>query len=208
VLAVLSVAGAAYWFFSGDGVRRALESQSTAWLGQPVRIGGARPRLLPRAGIELTDVAVGEPPALTLRTLALSADLRPLLSRRIENADVLVSGSRIDMPLPFGLPRSAPEPGERGGRSVELVSVRSIALRDVRLRSRGREIAVSADSSLTGDTLALTQFTAESGTTRLEIQGSVTLAPRVDARVTAKANRLDLDELLALGAHHTDCRGR
>ena len=207
VLATLSVGAAGYWFFSGDGVRRALESQSSAWLGQPVRIGGARPRLLPRVGIELTDVQVGEPPALTLANLALSADLRPLLSRRIENADVLVSGSRIDMPLPFGLPRSAPETSDSGERNVELISVRSIALRDVRLRSRGREIAVSADSSLTGDTLALTRFSAESGATRLEVQGSVMLAPRVDARLTAKANRLDLDELLALADAFTPPSG-
>lgn len=198
VIACLSVAGAAYWFLSGDGVRRALESQSSAWLGQPVRIAAARPRLFPRVGIELADVRVGEPPALTLSRLALSADLRPLLSRRIENADILVSGSRIDMPLPFGLPRSAAE--ESGGepRAAEIVSIRSISLRDVRMRSREREIAVSADSSLAGHTLELLRFTAESGATRLEVHGSVTLAPRVDARLTAKANRLDLDELLAL----------
>ena len=34
-------AGAVYWLFSGDGLRRAIEQQATAWLAQPVTVGRA-----------------------------------------------------------------------------------------------------------------------------------------------------------------------
>jgi hypothetical protein len=82
---------------------------------------------------------------------------------------------------------------------VRIVSVKSIALRAVRLRSRGREVVVSADSAYGGTALALQKFTAESGSTTLNAEGVISLSPRIDARLNATANRLDLDELLALG---------
>jgi uncharacterized protein involved in outer membrane biogenesis len=199
LIAVITAVGATYWFFSSDGLRRALEGQVSAWLGHPVRIGAARARFVPRVAIQLDDIRVGEPSRLTLDSIALSADLRPLFDRRIENADVLVSGSRIDMPLPFRMPSATPS-AEAGDaeRAVRIVSIRTISLRDVRLRSRGREIVVSADSSLDASTLTLSRFDAKTGGTTLGARGAVTLAPRIDAKLTATANRLDLDELLAL----------
>ena len=36
VVVMLCAAGFVYWFFSGDGLRRAIEQQATAFLGQPV----------------------------------------------------------------------------------------------------------------------------------------------------------------------------
>jgi hypothetical protein len=99
---LIVVAGAwAYWFFSGDGFRRALEAQSAAWIGAPVHIGAARAQFLPRIAVQLRDVRVGDPARLTLDDVELAADLRPLLAGRLENADVRVSDSRIDMPPPF-----------------------------------------------------------------------------------------------------------
>lgn len=197
MILLIVAAGAAYWFFSRDGFRQALEAQATAWLGHPVRIGSARAQFLPRPAIQLGDVRVGDPVQLTLADIDVSADLRPLVDGRIENAAVLVSGSQVDMPLPFALPR-----GQSGGANtdsaVRIVSIRSIALRDVTLRSRGRNITISADSSLEGSSLTLSRFEAESGGTRLNVEGDIALLPRVDATLTATANRLDLDELLAL----------
>ncbi len=110
-----------------------------------------------------------------------------------------VFDSRIEMPLPFGLPQfSGIDRGDTSDSVVRIVSIRSIALRNVRLRSRGREITVSADSSLDGSTLTLQRFMAESGATALAVTGVVMLSPRIDARLEAKAGRLDVDELLAL----------
>ena len=198
------VAASAYWLFSRDGFRRALEAQATSWIGVPVRIGAARATFLPRVAVQLRDIRVGDPARLSLATVELAADLRPLLGGRIENADVLVSDSRIDVPLPFSLP----EPANAGAPTapaapVRIVSIRSIALRDVRLRSRDREIVVSADSTLDDTTLAVRRFDAESGRTTLAVEGVVALSPRIDAQLQAAANRLDLDELVALVAAFT-----
>ena len=198
VVVATVAAGAAYWLFSRDGFRRALEAQATAWLGHPVRIGVARAQFLPRLAIQLGDIQVGEPAQLVLEDVELAADIGPLLRGRVENGDVLVSESRIDMPLPFGLPRDGEGTGEAAPAAVQIVSIRSIALRSVRLRSRDREIVVSADSSLQDSTLALQRFTAEAGGTTLSADGTISLSPRVDARLKATANRLDVDELLAL----------
>src|SRR5262245_38066290 len=95
---------ATYWFFSGDGMRRALEQQATGWLGQPVRIKTAHGQIFPRPGIGLSGVEVGEPVRLTLSNVDLSTDLRALLSRRIEDARVVISDSTIQLPLPFDIP--------------------------------------------------------------------------------------------------------
>src|SRR5687768_3353993 len=103
-LVVVVAAGAAYWFFARDGFRQALEAQATAWLGHPVRITAARVQFLPRLAVELRGVRVGEPVQLTLDDVDLASDLRPLLSGRIENAEISISNSQIDLPLPFGLP--------------------------------------------------------------------------------------------------------
>ena len=200
VLILLTVVAAAgYWLLARDGFRLALESQATAWLGQPVRIGDARAQFLPRPAIQLRGIRVGDPVQLALDDVEIAADFRPLLAGRIENAEVRVFDSRIEMPLPFGLPQfTESAPGDRSDTVARIVSIRSITLRNVRLRSRGREIAVSADSSLDGSTLTLQRFMAESGATALAATGVVALSPRIDARLEATARRLDVDELLAL----------
>ncbi len=203
VLLILIAAGTAYWFFARDGFRSALEAQTSSWIGLPVRIGSARAQFLPRLAIQLSDIRVGQPAQLSLDDVELASDLRPLVSGRIENADVRISGSRIDMPLAFGLPEKTSDDATTSAATepvVRIVSVRSIALRSVRLRSRGREIVVLADSSYDGQALTLRRFTAESGGTTLNAEGVIALSPRVDANLKVSGNRLDVDELIALAA--------
>jgi hypothetical protein len=195
---VLIAAGAVYWFLSGDGIRRALEEQATAWLGQPVQIGNARGQFFPRIGVQLSDVRVGEPVRLTLADVDVSTGLRALLSRRVEDAEIILSNSRIDLPLPFSVPTTASGGAAEESGSLEVASIRAISLRDILLTSRGREIVVSADSSLEGDRLMLSRFTARSGETSVEASGAVDLVPTVDAKLEASANRLDFDDLMAL----------
>jgi uncharacterized protein involved in outer membrane biogenesis len=207
IVLVVVAAGALYWFLSGDGIRRAIEEQATAWLGQPVHIASARAQLYPRVGIELSDVRLGEPARISLQTVAISAPLRPLLSRRIEDAEITLAKSRIDLPLPFAIPTGAGGNGTGNTRSgsggIQLVSIRAISLRDMTITSRGRQVTASAESSLAGSTLTLQRFTATSGRTSLEATGTVQLEPVVDARLTIKANQLDVDELLALSSAFT-----
>ena len=202
---VLVVAGAAYWLFSGDGIRLALESQASRWLGQPVRIASANGQLFPRLGIQLQDVRIGEPLKMRLADVEVSTSLRALFSRRVEDADVRISDSRIELPLPIGSADSGSggsEPSSSAGAipPIEIVSVRTIALRDVVLASRGREIAVSADAALNGSDLRLARFVASSGQTNLDASGTIALGTPLEARLEVSANRLDVDELLVLAS--------
>lgn len=203
IVLVIGAAGALYWFLSGDGIRRTLEQQASAWLGQPVQIGSARAQFFPRIGLELGNVRAGDPARVTLQSVSISAPLRPLLQRRIEDAVITLSDSRIELPLPFSIPTTAEdtaEPADTAGGGIQLVSIRAITLRDITIASRGREVKVSADSSLAGTRLNLQRFTATSGKTALEATGTADLEPALDASLTVKANRLDLDELLALAS--------
>jgi uncharacterized protein involved in outer membrane biogenesis len=200
---VLSVAAAAYWFLGGDGIRLALERQASGWLGQPVRIASATGQVFPRLGIQLREVRIGEPVKIQLADVEVSTSLRSLLSRRIEDAEVVISDSRLELPLPIATQSDdgsagANQPTAGAGPPVEIVSVRAIALRDIVLASRGREITVSADAALTGSELKLTRFAAASGRTRLNASGTIALGERIEARLDASANRLDMDELLVL----------
>lgn len=203
VLVFLCATVFVYWFFSGDGLRRAIEQQASSWLGQPVTVGRASAGLFPRTSIRLSDVRVGSPVRLTLADVDVSTDFRELLSRRIRDATITLANSRIELPLP-ALPTAGGETesttaasGNSAG-AVQIVSVQTIALDDIIIVSRGKEVRVSANAALAGDRLTLRSFSARSGTTTLDALGDINLAPAIDARLTAKANKLDVDELLAL----------
>jgi hypothetical protein len=203
VAVTFSAALFVYWFFSGDGLRRAIEQQASAFLGQPVKVGRARAGIFPRTAIHLGDVRIGEPARVTLAEVDVSTDFRELLSRRIQDAAITIANSRIEMPLPFSIPAGGEGDGSANTSAdstsaVEIVSIRTIALDDIVIVSRGKEVRVSAESSLTGDRLTLRSFAARSGTTTLDAEGEVDLAPRIEARLKATANKLDVDELLAL----------
>ena len=197
-LLLIVAAGAVYWFFSGDGIRIALEQQASAYLGQPVSIGSARGRLFPRIGVRLADVQVGKPVRLSLTEIEVSTGLRALLSRRVEEGQVVVSNSRIHLPLTFTLPMSQGKAATPTSPTFTVESIREIALRDVLVTSRGRQILVSADSSLNGSRLTIERFTARSGKTAVEASGIADFQPALTAKVQANANQLDLDDLLAL----------
>lgn len=198
VLVGLGVGGFLYWLLAGDGVRVSLERQATAWLGTPVHIGVARARLFPQPGLHLERVEVGAPVSLTLGTVELTSDGKALLSRRIENASVVVANTRLAMPLPFSVPTNTAGTTATSSEPLHLISVRSISLRDVVITSRGRSLTISAESALDRSRLVLRSFAARAGGTALTAEGEISLAPRVDARLKVKANRLDVDELIAL----------
>ncbi len=218
---LLAGAGLLHWFLRGDGVRVALERQATTWLGHPVRIGDADVRILPRPALELGTVVIGQPAAVTLARVRVSTGLRALLSRRIEDAEIVIAESVIDLPIPFaiagassagrktgastggspeGTAASAPGESASPGAPLTIASVSSIRLEDVQVRSRGREIVVSAEAALEGDTLNLHRFNASSGATSLEASGTIVLEPRLDATLTVQAERLAFDELMAIAA--------
>jgi uncharacterized protein involved in outer membrane biogenesis len=198
---LIVVAATLYWLLSGDGTRLTLERQLSAWLAQPVRIGSARAVLLPRPGITLQRVSVGDPATVTLGQIELSTDLRPLFSRRLEDATVVISDSRLEMPLPLAPPRAAigsANDAAAPASGLQLVSIRRFELDGVTIVSLGRELTVSAQSSLAGSRLAVDAFTAESDDVRVEARGAIDLQPTITASFEATSPLLDVDELLAL----------
>jgi hypothetical protein len=193
----LVAAGLLYWFLSNDGIRVALERQATAWLGQPVHIAAVGAQFWPRPGVTLERVTVGEPARLTLGEVGVSTELSALLRRRIADGAVRIRNTRVELPLPFEIPTSAAS-GASEPSTFAVESINSIGLDNVRIVSRGRELVLSADSSFDGARLTIRRAAAESGKTSIRAEGVVTLEPRVDATLKASANRLDVDELMAL----------
>lgn len=200
---VAALAAAGWWLLGSEAVRRALEAQASAWLRQPVQIREATSQLVPRLGVRLRGVTIGSPARVTLERVDVSTGLAALLSRRVEDGQVLVAGSRIDLPLPFDIPMGQTAPAEAAptnGSGLTIASIRSIALSDVHVVSRGRELAISAESSLEGTRLELSGFRANTGRSAIEASGTIELGSVVNADVTARADRLDVDDLVALAA--------
>ncbi len=204
VLAIALAAAGVAWFLSGDGVRNAVEQQASSWLGQPVRVASVRVRLWPRVAVRLGDVRIGEPVRVRLDEVDVSASPLALISRRVEEAELSVRNTRVD--LPFALPASAqrdsnagaPAGGAETPAAFLIVSVNAIALENVTLVSRGRELRLSARSSIVQSRLLVRELTAESGGTSMRATGTIQFDPRVDADLRLEANRLDVDELLLL----------
>ena len=195
---VAVVAGALYWFLANDGIRVALEQQAAAWLGQPVQIASVRAQFWPRPGLTLRTVTVGQPVRLTLGEVGVSTELMALLKRRIADAAIRISNTRLELPLPFEIPTTGEEAAPAGSFAFTIESINSVSLDEVRIVSRGRELVVSGDSSFDGARLTVRSAKVESGKTSIRAEGVVTLEPRVDAMLRASANRLDVDELIAL----------
>jgi hypothetical protein len=199
-LVVIAV-GALYWFLSNDGIRLALERQATAWLEQPVHIASVGAQIWPRPGIRLSGVTVGEPVRLTLADVDVSTELTALVNRRIADAAVRIRNTRVELPLPFEIPTSGPASGgDAAAPALTIESINSIGLENVRIVSRGRELVLSAESSFDGTRLTIRRATVESGKTSIRAEGVVVVEPRIDATLRLAANRLDVDELMALAA--------
>ena len=196
-----AVAGLVFWALRGDAGRQALERQASAWMHVPVSIGKVSVVLFPQIGVRLDAVRVGAPALLSVGQIDVAADVWPLLQQRIEHATLIVANSRLQLPLPYPVPFGSDEAesGQAGAsKGLRIVSIRSIGLRDVVVSSRGREVTLSAESSLDANVLDIRRFSARAGKTTLEATGKVELEPRVVARLDVKADRLDLDDLLAL----------
>lgn len=199
VVLILGVSWLVSSLVTGDETRLLLERQASNWMGEPVRIDDAEVTLFPRPGIELTNVRVGEPVRTTLAEVAVSTDLSALLRRRIHDAEVVVSDSRLEMPMLR--PRrghSTRENPDAASNGIEIVSVRQISMRNVQLVSRDYTFTVSLDSALDEGVLTINELSAASGSIALEIDGAITLSPALHGTLGVHAQHLDLDALLAL----------
>ena len=129
VLLLLSVVGF-FWVrsvFAHDNVRRALASQISSAIGQPVSIETIGAGIYPRVTIKLGGVTIGQPVRIHAQTLRLGTDLRALLSRQIVHGTVHLDGARVDCRFRrSGRGRARhPTQSRAGGRSRSFRSTRS-----------------------------------------------------------------------------------
>ncbi len=152
---VLLLTGGYYllqWLLVSDLMRTELERQLSVYLQQPVAIKSARAAIFPRVAIALDTVVIGAQQSIALEDVRIVTGLRPLLSRRVEQAEVRVRSGRLTLPLPFTLtPEVGPAAAEPTG--FALASVESIELRGITLVSGGQEWQVDADCAVAGNRL-------------------------------------------------------
>lgn len=188
-----------------ERVRAAVEAQASAAFGQQVRIESASARIFPVVGLDLQDVTISNTPT-RLETVALETGLRPLFSRRVENARVTVSQGRIEIPWLIALLSSlahAPPPPSGSGSGFTVVSVRTIELRDVVLTAGAHELRVDADGLYQEDRLEVTRLDARGAATTLTGRGTLASVSRAAGKFKIDADTLDLDALLALASAAT-----
>ena len=189
----------------GSGlVRTTLEQQLSARLGQPVRIGAASAAIYPRVAIDLRDVSIGAPAGVTAGRVRVVTGLRPLLSRIIQDAEIIVEDGELRLPLPFDLFPSAPGAAAPPTESpLTVVSIQTIELRRFTLAAGDERWVVDADCTLAGDRLDVARLTTHAKTTRLHGSGAVTSLSRTEGQFTVTGDPLDLDELIAFGSAAT-----
>jgi hypothetical protein len=153
---------------------------------------------LPRIAIDLHGVSIGAPPVATIEHVAVGTSLRGLFSRRIDDAELILSGGRLPAELAVGLLQGATGGVAASTDGLTVGSVRRLALHDVELAVGPRVVRVDLESSFEGDRLDIGRLGIRSDGTTLEVQGALTSISRREGRLAAVAERLDLDELAAV----------
>jgi uncharacterized protein involved in outer membrane biogenesis len=202
VLAVLVVLAALLYvaasrILASDLVRSTLQQQLATALGQPVSIAAASAAIYPRVAVDLHSVAIGDPVSVNVEKIRVVTGLRPLLSRRVEDAEVILNDGELRLPLAFDLVpagSAAPAPGE--SPALTIVSIRVIELRRVALVAGDQRWLSDADCRLEGDRLDIIKVSAQSRTTRFQGSGALTSISRNEGELTIAAKPLDLDELM------------
>ncbi|HET7219088.1 MAG TPA: AsmA-like C-terminal region-containing protein [Vicinamibacterales bacterium] len=204
LVALLAAAAVAmYVLLSGDSIKNAIEAQATAALGRPVHIATARPRIFPRASIDLGDVTVGEAREVTIGRVLVSTGLAALIHRRVEEATVTIENSTIDVRWAIALLAAmgngrAAVPHAPGSAPLVIDSIGRIALRNVTLLAGGRQFAADMDASLTGgDRFVVTRLTGRSDVSNFTASGEISSLSARRGSFTVDAESIDLDGLLA-----------
>ena len=205
VLLALVVAGALIVnrLLDPEVARAALERQASAALGHPVKMAAVEWAVLGRPRLVLSGIQIGEPPAITLDRVELTTGLRALLSKRVEDAGIVVTGSQLTLPLPLAFAGDTPGPGasaDAAGASsaLTIASIDRIAFEDVELVSQGRRLRLDVESSLEGDRLQISTLRLQSDGTKVSGRGELSSVRERRGAFSLTADPLDLDELLAI----------
>ena len=81
-----------------ERVRSTIAAQASTAIGMPVTLEAADVSIWPRPRVTLSGLKIGEPASLTLNTIEVATALGALLSRRIENAELTIADSTVDLP--------------------------------------------------------------------------------------------------------------
>ena len=213
VIAVLAalLAVAVRIALGGDRIKAAIESQATIALGQPVTIRTASPRFFPRVSLDLDGIAIGSSREVRIERVRLATGLRALVRRRVEEADVSVEESRIDvrwalalMAAMAGEAPGAKPPAAPSSYTLTVDSVRTIALRDVTLMAGDRALLVNLDGSFTGgDRLVIREMRGASDASTFTASGELASVAKRTGTFTVDAQTLDLDGVMAFLAAAT-----
>ncbi len=205
---LLAVITASVYFFAdrmlgSELVRSTFEQQLATRLGQPVHVGAIGASLFPRVAVKLQDVSIGQPAAVQLGEVRVVTGLRGLFSRTITDAEVIVSHSRVTLPLPVAVvPASSPSsPSSSPGFTV--TSIRVISFRDIELVAGKQAVRVNLDAAIEGDRLDIARLTLDGKKTKIEGHGVLDSIASLRGRVDARADPLDLDETIAIASAFT-----
>jgi len=193
-----------------ERVRAMVEAQASAALGQRVRVASAAARVWPEIGLELRDILI-EGTATRLGSVSVATGLRPLFSRRVEDARVTMSDGTIEMPWLLALLASlsdAPQPPPGSRPPLTIVSVRAIELRGITLAAGRHRARIDADGVLQEDQLEVARLDATAEGTSLTASGTFTSISRAVGTFAIEAETLDLDALLALASAATPAQAR
>lgn len=205
LIAIVGLAVAVRMMVDPERVRSTIAAQASAALGMPVSLQAASVSVWPRPRVTLSGLKVGEPASLTLNTIEVTTALRALLSRRIEDAELTIADSTADLPALLaalgGLAAETPAPPVEGTSTdapLTLVSVDTIAFRNVRVIFDGGAATVSLDSALDGDRLEIRSFELASDVTDLKASGAIESLADRRGKLSISAETLDLDGMVAL----------
>lgn len=208
VLALLIAGGlAARWLVDSEAVGSALERQASAAIGHPVSVGEVDWALSLQPRLVLSGIQIGDPAAITIDRLELTTGLRALLSKRVEGATIVVSGSRVTLPLPIaigaetaGTADAAPEPQPGGPPAFVVDSIDRIGFENIELVGGERSLRLDAESALAGDRLTISSLSLRSERTTVTGHGEIASLRAREGELTLIADPLDLDELLAVAS--------
>ncbi len=204
VILLLLLAGGVYFaatrVLTSDYARTMFEQQLSAAVGQPVHIGALRAAIYPRVAVDLNDVAIGAPATVTLAQVRLVTGLRALFSRTISDAELIVRNSRLTLPLPVNfLPANTGASAAPAGSGLTVESVRVISLDNVELVAPPRVMRVDLRGSLAGDRLDIEHLVMR-GSSKIDGKGTISSMSKVEGTIEARADPLDLDELMAIAS--------
>jgi AsmA-like protein len=185
---------------ASEYTRTALEQQLASRLGEPVHIGSLSAAVYPRVAVDLEDVAIGAPAKITLAHVRLVTGLRALFSRTIADAELILRNSRLTLPLPVTLlPSNSAGSRAATGTGLTIASVRVLSLDNVELVAPPHALRIDLDASIVGDELEIKHFVAR-GSSRIDGKGTLLSMARAEGTVEAKADPLDLDELMTIAS--------